>query len=217
MNVAKEHFGDMVAYMDKLIGKIVASVDALGLREQTLILFLGDNGTGKGTRSMMGNREVVGGKGTTTAAGMHVPFIANWPGQVKSGTVCPDLVDTTDFLPTLLEAAGQPLPRDLKLDGRQLRGQRGAPRDWIYSWYSPRQGTDRTVRELAFNHRYKLYRSGPFFDLASDIEEKHPLEVNKLEGEPAAAARLLHSALNQFKDASSLQNNRATPRISNDR
>lgn len=209
VNVAKEHFADMVAYMDKLIGKMVARIDALGLREQTLILFLGDNGTGKGTRSMMGSREVVGGKGTTTAAGMHVPFIANWPGQVKPGTVSSDLVDTTDFLPTLLEAAGQPLPRDLKLDGRsflpQLRGQRGAPRDWIYSWYSPRQGTDRTVRELAFNHRYKLYRSGRFFDLANDIEEKHPLEVNKLKGEPAAAARLLRAALNQFKDASFLQ------------
>jgi arylsulfatase A len=205
VNVAKENFGDMVAYMDKLIGKMVAKLDALGLRENTLILFVGDNGTGKGTRSMMGEREMIGGKGTTTAAGMHVPLIGNWPGKVRAGTVCSDLVDTTDFLPTLIEAAGESLPSDLKLDGRsflpQLWGQKGRPREWIYSWYSPRQGADLTVREFAFNHRHKLYRSGEFFDLSKDVQEKNPLKVDATEGEAAAAAKLLQSALNRFKGA----------------
>lgn len=202
-NVAKEHFGDMVAYMDKLVGKLVARLDALGLREQTLILFVGDNGTGRGTRSTMGDREVIGGKGTTTAAGMHVPLIANWPGQVVANTVCADLLDGTDFLPTLLEAAGQPLPTGL--DGRsflpQLRGKRGRPREWSYSWYSPRQGANLNVREFAFNERFKLYRTGEFFDLSKDVEEKHPLKVSVLEGDAAAAAKLLQGALDEFKHA----------------
>jgi arylsulfatase A-like enzyme len=205
VNITKENFGDMVAYMDKLVGKLTAKLDALGLRENTLILFLGDNGTGKGTRSTIDGREVIGGKGTTTAAGMHVPLIANWPGAVVAGTVCSDLVDTTDFLPTLLDVAGARSPADLKLDGRsffpQLRGQRGRPREWIYSWYSPRQGNDRTMREFAFDHRYKLYRSGEFFDLARDVKEQRPLKVGALEGEAAAAAKALQEALDQYKNA----------------
>jgi arylsulfatase A len=205
VNQQPRHFGDMVEYMDKLVGKLVARLDALGLRRQTLILFLGDNGTGKGTRSMMGDREIIGGKGTTTAAGMHVPLIASWPGKVAAGRICDDLVDTTDFLPTLLAAAGEPLPSKLKLDGRsflpQLLGERGQPREWIYSWYSPRQGADLTVREFALNQRYKLYRTGNFIDLERDAAEKQPLAVSALAGEAAAAAKLLQSALDQFQAA----------------
>lgn len=204
VNRRPEHFGDMVEYMDKLIGKLVARLDALGLRDNTLVIFLGDNGTGKGVRSLMGKREVIGAKGSTTAAGMHVPLIANWPGQVAAGKVCSDLVDTTDFLPTLLEAAGEPLPSTLKPDGRsflsQLRGEPGQPRDWIYAWYSPRLGADRSVREFAFNQRFKLYRTGEFFDLNNDLQEKQPLKVSTLEGEAAAAAQSLQSALDQFKE-----------------
>ena len=51
-----KHFADMVAYMDKLIGKLVAKLDELGLRDNTLVLFLGDNGTGAGTRSHDGRQ-----------------------------------------------------------------------------------------------------------------------------------------------------------------
>jgi len=122
-----------------------------------------------------------------------------------AGAVCADLVDTTDFLPTLLEAAREPLPPQLKLDGRsflpQLRGERGRPREWSYSWYSPRQGANLTVREFAFNRRFKLYRTGEFFDLEKDVEEKHPLKASSLEGEAGAAAKLLLRALGQFKNA----------------
>lgn len=205
VNQRPAHFADMVAYMDKLVGKLVAQLEALGLRDNTLILFLGDNGTGKGTRSMMGDREVSGGKGSTTVAGMHVPLIASWPGQVAAGKTCADLVDTTDFLPTLLEAAGVPVPSDLRLDGRsflpQLRGRQGQAREWIYAWYSPRQGADLTVREFAFDQRFKLYRGGPFYDLEKDPAEKQPLAVASLTGVAAVAARRLQGALDQFKDA----------------
>ncbi|PAW83963.1 MAG: arylsulfatase [Pedosphaera sp. Tous-C6FEB] len=205
VNRDPKHFGDMVEYMDKLIGKLVARLDTLGIRDNTLLLFVGDNGTGRGTRSMMGDKVVLGGKGTTTAFGMHVPLIANWPGTVASGKVHADLADSTDFLPTLLDAAGAKPPTGLKLDGRsflpQLRGEAGQPREWVYSWYSPRQGADLTVRELAFNHRFKLYRTGEFFDLRADLAEKQPLKVASLTGEAAAAAKLLQGALDQFKEA----------------
>jgi arylsulfatase A len=212
-NRKPEHFGEMVTYMDKLIGKVVSKLDALGIRDRTIVLFLGDNGTGKGTRSMMGERAVIGGKGSTTGAGMHVPLIVNGSGRVKAGTVCGDLVDSTDFLPTLLEAAGVTPPKDLTLDGRsflpQLRGEKGRPREWVYSWYSPRQGGDLKVKELAFDGHYKLYRDGTFFDLEKDAEEKHPLEVGALEGEAAAAATRLQGALDLFKDARPAELDRA--------
>ncbi len=203
VNRAREHFGDMTAYMDKLAGKVVAKLDALGIRDKTLVLFTGDNGTGRGVRSMLGGREIAGGKGTTTVAGMHVPLIASWPGRIPAGTVCDDLVDTTDFLPTLLDAARVEAPSSARFDGRsffpQLRGEKGLPREWIYSWYSPRQGAGTAVREFAFDRRYKLYRSGGFLDLREDPEERRPLAVSSLEGEAALAARRLQGALDLFK------------------
>jgi arylsulfatase A len=196
-----KHFGEMVEYMDKLVGKVVDHLDQLNLREHTLVLFLGDNGTGRGTRSMMGDREVIGGKGQTTAAGMHVPFIANWPGRVVAGKVHGDLVDSTDFVPTLLDAAAVNVKA--KFDGRsflpQLQGQAGHPREWVYSWYSPRQGADLTVREFVFDRQFKLYRTGQFYDLRKDIQEQEPLSLASLQGEQAAAARRLQAALDQFK------------------
>lgn len=205
VNKAEKHFGNMVEYMDKLVGKIVTRLDELGLRQNTLLFFLGDNGTGKGTRSMMGNSVVLGGKGTTTAAGMHVPLIANWPGKIATAKVCGDLVDSTDFLPTICEAAGVKVPTELKIDGRsflpQLRGEPGSPRQWIYSWYSPRQNANLTVREFAFNQRFKLYRSGEFYDLAQDVEEKQPLKIAELKGEAASVAKLFQAALEKYSQA----------------
>ena len=205
VNRAAAHFGDMVAYMDKLIGKLLTKLDEHGLRENTLVLFLGDNGTGAGTRSMMGERPVIGKKGRTVDAGMHVPLIANWPGRIGKGTVCGDLVDTTDFLPTICAAGGVKIAGPEKLDGRsfypQLRGEKGQPREWIYSWYSPRQGADKKVSEFAFDQRFKLYRGGQFFDLLKDADEKNPRNVSDLAGDAAKAATLLQTALDQFKDA----------------
>jgi arylsulfatase A len=199
---SEKHFGDMVTYMDKLIGKIVTRLDELGLRENTMLVFIGDNGTGKGTKSMMGEKTVIGGKGSMTQAGTHVPLIVNLPGKVASGKVCADLVDSVDILPTLCEAAGAPLPEGLTIDGRsfwaQLRGEKGQPREWRYSWYAPRQSLE---GEFAANHYFKLYRDGRFYDLRSDIAEAHPLKVDTLEGEPAAAAKMLQGVLDQFKDA----------------
>lgn len=203
VNHSQAHFGDMVAYMDKLIGKLVAKLDACGLRDNTLVIFLGDNGTGAGTRSMMGQRVVIGRKGRTVAAGMHVPLIANWPGHIAKATVCGDLVDTTDFVPTLCEAAAVKIAEPDKLDGRsffpQLRGDKGQPRKWIYAWYSPRQGADKTIHEFAFDQRFKLYRNGKFFDLTRDPDEKAPLAPASLKGDAAAAAAILQQALDQFK------------------
>src|SRR5262245_24777049 len=98
--------------MDEVVGRVVAQVDRLGLGERTLVLFYSDNGTDQGIESRLGNRVVRGGKGLTTDAGTHVPLIARWTGTTPAGRVLDDLVDSTDFFPTIAEAAGRPLARD---------------------------------------------------------------------------------------------------------
>jgi arylsulfatase A len=79
-----------------------------------------------------------------------------------------------------------------------LKGQPGRPREWIYCWYSPR---GESLREMAFDQRYKLYRHGEFFDLTKDIEEQHPLSVASLTGDAAQAAKKLDAALHEFDTA----------------
>ena len=60
----------------------------------------------------------------------------------------------------------------------QLKGEAGTPRDWLYTWYSPRQSQDMTVSEYTFNHRFKLYRTGQFYDLSTDPQEMHNQYAN---------------------------------------
>jgi arylsulfatase A len=208
----QQHFADMVAYMDKQVGELDRELTKLGLRENTLILFTGDNGTAPGiTSNLEGEGELAGEKGSTTRRGMRVPLIASWPGKIAAGKVVSDLVDFTDFLPTLCDAAGVVIPAKLTIDGRsllpQLRGERGNPREWLYSYWVPlRQNQTahvgaRGAVEQAFDHRYKLYSTGEFFDLLTDPDEKKPLRVADLKGEARAAAKKLRAALEQFKDA----------------
>jgi arylsulfatase A len=114
-----------------------------------------------------------------------------------------DLISSTDFLPTICQAAGvRPVEG---IDGvsflPQIRGQTGQPREWLYHWYSPRQSANLTVREFTFDHRYKLYRTGEFYDLAADINEKQPMAITTLSGDAAVAAVRLQRALDQFTNA----------------
>ena len=198
------HFPDMVAYTDQLIGKLVAKLDELKLRDNTVLLILGDNGTGRGTPSRFKGRDVVGGKGTTTGWGTHVPLIGNWPGHFSNGKVSPDLIDATDFLPTICEAAAVRVPADLKIDGRsflpQLRGEKGTPREWLYSWYNP-SGGPKAQAEFAHDANFKLYTDGRFFAVQKDDLEKSPLADSALDADARAAKTKLQAALKQFEGA----------------
>jgi arylsulfatase A len=173
----------------------------LGIRDNTLILFLGDNGTGRSVTSRFQGKDYRGGKGGTTRRGHHVPLIASWPAIMKQGRVNHDLISCADFLPTICEAAGTAVPSDC--DGvsflPQLRGETGTPRDSIYMWYSPRQGKDLTVSESAFDLHHKLYRNGGFFDLKADPDEQSALTT--LSADQAAAKARLQAALDKYKDA----------------
>ncbi len=198
------HFADMVTYADKLIGKLVAALDENGVRDNTLLIVIGDNGTTRGVKSKLGDRVVIGGKGSSKDAGTHVPLIANWPGVIPDGLVLDDLIDSTDFLPTICEAADVDVSSNQSLDGRsflpQLRGEQGNPREWVYCWYA-RDGGDQPTFEFAMNKRYKLYRDGQIYDLAEDLAERQPLEPAHLSPQATEAKEKLARVMHQFKGA----------------
>ena len=164
-------FAEMVASMDEMVGKLVAALDRLGLRECTLIIFTADNGSPTSEVSLLGDRKIKGGKAKLTDNGTRVPLIANCPGTVPAGTINDDLIDFSDFLPTLASLAGADLPQDVTIDGRsfapQLHGGAGDPREWVFTEWSGKAW----VRD----QRWKLYRQGSLYDLQHDPDEKHPL------------------------------------------
>jgi arylsulfatase A len=193
----------MTACMDKMVGNVVAELEKHGLHQKTLVLFTGDNGTNVRITSKMGDRRVRGGKGSSKDNVIHVPPIASWPGTIPEGSVSQDLVDTTDFLPTICEAAGIEVPARLAIDGRsflpRLRGGVGRPREWVYCW-DAREGGAQAALEFVLDQRFKLYRNGKFLDLTLDIEEQQPLDIASLAGDAAAHQRMT-AALDRFRGA----------------
>jgi arylsulfatase A len=211
-----KHFAAMTEYMDKMVGRLVAKLEELGLRENTLILFTGDNGTGVQVTTRFKGADYKGGKGTRTARGNHTPLIANWPGRIPAGRVNDDLVCSVDFLPTLCEAVGTEVPAALAIDGRsflpQLLGRPGQPRDSYYMWYARNGGRNATF-EFAQGRTLKLYRDGSVYDLAADPFEEKPLRTANLPAERSAEARRLQAVLDQYAKArpEHLANHKAVP------
>jgi len=135
------NFRDMTLYADKCVGRIVDALEKHGLRENTVIIYTTDNGTGRGLTYPYRGEKRRGEKAWATDGGTHVPMIVNCPGTVRAGVVSDDLVDFSDVMPTLAAITGAELPA-VKLDGRsfwpQCRGERGNPREWIFQYYYPK-------------------------------------------------------------------------------
>ncbi len=196
------YFADMVAYTDKMVGKLVNQLDELGIRDNTILIFICDNGTATSVTSRMGNLIIKGGKGLTTDAGMHVPMIVSWPGKIQGDTTCSDLVDFTDFLPTLVDLADAEIPQKLHLDGQsfltQLLGKKSTPREWIYCWYARNGGYD--GQEFVQNKNWKMYRDHRIYQINKDKLEKNNLAGKQSNLSPNAQKQLktLRTALSQF-------------------
>ncbi len=181
---------DNLNYMDKLVGQLVSKLEQLNLRQKTVILFIGDNGSG-GPQPMVGGKKIFGKKGEVNEGGAHVPFIANWPGTTPTGVVSRDLVDSTDVFVTLAELAGATLPANVTLDGKsfapQLKGQTGTPREWVYVELNG----DSFAREA----RYKLTNHGEMFDLINAPYDEIPVPANSADPAVIAARQLLQQVL----------------------
>lgn len=196
------YFRDMMAYMDREVGRIVDKVDALGLRENTLIMFTGDNGTDRKVVSRWKGQRIAGQKGYTVEAGTHVPLIVNWKGTIPAGQKNSQLVDFTDFLPTLLDAAGAELPEDFHTDGisfyPQLVGEEGSVREWIFCHYDPRWGNFPSRRYVQ-NQEWKLYDSGDFYHFSEDPLEEHPVKDEQLPAAVAAIKKEFEAVLQRMR------------------
>ena len=186
------NYGEMIASMDSTVGKLVATLDRLGIRRDTALIFTGDNGTAsrsklrhlgkKGSKyeyeKVLVTRKgesIPGGKGSLRDAGTRVPLIVNWPGTVKEGSVSRDLVDFSDWLPTLAELAGANPDPKRPLDGRSFarsfRGLEGPRRTHAFS-------ESRGGKAFVRDQRWKLYANGKMFDLKNDPTEKKALPEN---------------------------------------
>lgn len=192
-------YDDNVRYMDKLVGQLLTELERLKLREKTVIVFMGDNGTtnGRADRATIGGRRLAGAKGSMLEGGGLEPTIVSWPGVIPAGSVSRDMVDSSDFFPTFAELAGAKLPEKTIIDGHSLapqwRGQKSQPRSWAFnqlarSWY---------VRETG----WKLNQSGELYDMsdAPFSEKLVPADTK----DPAAIAALtrLQAALTQLNPA----------------
>ena len=179
----QQNFEDMVAYMDKLVGRVVDTLDEAGVRDNTLILFTGDNGSPGGQKggivSELNGRMIDGGKSMTTDAGTRVALVANMPGTITPGRVTDDLVDFSDMMPTIAGMTGAQTHAGEVLDGvsfaPQLRGRKGTPRESIYCYYEPVPSPESSPVIWARDQQWKLYSDGRLFDISNDVLEKNPI------------------------------------------
>ena len=184
----------MVSKFDACVGQVVSKLKQLGIFDNTLLIVTSDNGpAAHGSAAPF-----TGCKGILYEGGIRVPAIAVWPGHIPAGYVSDDLCGTIDLLPTFCEAAGVPLPKDLKIDGKSVLpnlvdGKRTDRETnfWQMDQYGPFQR--QTVKivpatEVARQGKWKLLglhgKPVALFDLDSDPREttnllgKHP-EIEK--------------------------------------
>ena len=201
---SQDLFADNVAYMDKQVGGIVAEIERLGLLENTVILFAGDNGTDHlrwakrpDPSGTIGGRQLIGGKASMLDSGTRVPLIASWKGTAPAGKVLKDMVDFSDFYATFAELAGAKPPGGVTIDGRsfapQLRGRKGNPREWIFvqlgsRWYVKEQG-------------WKLNQSGELYDMQDAPFNEKLVPADTKDAHAIAARRRLETTLDRLNPA----------------
>ena len=173
----KKYFKDMVEYTDMIVGKLMDKLEELGLEENTLVIFTGDNGTNVNIVTQTDHGSITGGKGNTIDHGTRVPLILHWPEMIREGKVYKGLVEFSDFYPTLGDIAGVETATDGVSFYPLLRGERFKGRETAFVHYDPRWSpmVDQFRGEFARDLRYKLYQDGRFYDLEKDVLEQEPI------------------------------------------
>ncbi len=201
-----EFFDDMIAYMDKLVGRMVQAIEKEGLSENTIIIFTADNGTqsGKGIVSYWSDGKktfgIPGGKALLTDTGTHVPLIVRWPGKIERGSLCDDLIDLSDILPTLVELTGAKASGN-SINGRsfakQLRGETGNAREFVHI----QKQSKRYVRSKEFI----LTNRGDFRPVVPTGTPAAKNMARKLTAQETIKKENLERALQQVKNFSSMK------------
>jgi arylsulfatase A-like enzyme len=200
-------YAAMVTMADRHVGEVLALIKELGIEQNTLVFFSGDNGGNdyfpsaqlpRGVHSANKNPhtgvEYRGKKGTLYEGGLRIPCIARWPGTIAPGRVSEHLGYFPDMLPTIAEVTGAKAPSDIdgislvpELFGEAAAGRKQPQHDYLYweigSWTAIRQGSWRAVRP-------KSETSWELYDLAADPSESH----NLADAQPQKLAALVSLA-----------------------
>ena len=187
------NFPYLIEYLDQQVGEILAKLTELGLRDNTLVIFAGDNGTPPWlVTEMRDGRKIKFGKGTLLDTGSWVPFLANWPCKIDGGSVYSGLVDFSDIMPTCLELAGAETPAGL--DGvsfaAPLQGKAGKTRAWVHSLFVDKY----FVRDT----KWKLRENGELNDVTGSPYVEKLVSVEQDTAESKAARIRLQAVLNQL-------------------
>jgi len=195
-------YAAMIDSLDQSVGRMLSTLEELGIRERTIVVFLSDNGglLEKRVRRrrdpilypVTSNLPLRGGKGSLYEGGVRIPTLIRWPGVTEAGVEIAVPITTMDFFPSLLEMAGQP-PRPEGLDGQSLvpllTRSGSLERDALY-FHLPHQSLCSSVRM----GRYKLIRfwgrSTELYDLEADVGETNDLAQTEPERREELEARL---------------------------
>lgn len=173
-NPNQARYAALITQMDEAIGAVLDLLAELGLDENTLVVFLSDNGgAGEGK-----NGPLRGHKAQLFEGGIRVPMIARWPGRIPRGRSSGEFLSALELFPTFLAAAGAAPPRGVILDGFNmlpvLEGKARSPRTECF-W---QRQSDKAARV----GRYKWVESkagGGLFDLEADLGEKRDLSAER--------------------------------------
>ena len=189
-------YAAMVEAMDEQIGRVLDTLEELGIADHTAVILMSDNGglsTSEG--SPTSNLPLRGGKGWVYEGGIREPFLIRWPGVAKPGSSCDVPVISTDFYPTILDMAGLPLKKDQHLDGVSLvpllKGGTSIDRDaiyWHYPHYSNQGGFpggairmgDWKLIERFEDGRVHLYDVQMDIGEREDLAAEHPQRVEQM-------------------------------------
>jgi len=200
-------YAGMVQSVDESVGRVLRKLEELGLEQNTIVIFMSDNG-GLSTVAREGptcNLPLRAGKGWLYEGGIREPMIVKWPGVVRPGSVCHELVISTDFYPTMLEMAGLPSKPAQHVDGVSLvplLRQRGAlEREAVYWHYPHYHGSGNRPSGAVRAGDYKLiewYEDGriELYNLKEDIGEENDLAAS-LPDKVAELRRMLHAWRNE--------------------
>lgn len=187
----------MVRYADFILGKLVAALEDLGIRENTFIFWTTDNGTANNIVGSRYGNPVAGGKTYLTQNGINAPFIVNCPGLVPEGVETNALVDFTDILPTFAELANLETDPSQACDGFSfadlITGKSSdSPREWALSMGShpARIINGRMTNSFKYRDRVLIDRKFKYFidtlgnlkeiiDLENDFYEQNNILHNK--------------------------------------
>jgi arylsulfatase A len=210
-------YAAVIETMDDSVGRLLSKLEALGLAENTIVVFSSDNGglhVPEGPHARIThNTPFRAGKGFLYEGGLRIPLVVRWPGRVPAGRVVDSPVTNTDWVPTLLELTGQPAPADL--DGTSfaalLQGH-PEPRVRTFFWHFPHYNNQGgrpggAVRE----GDWKLIESydddrAELYNLARDVGEKSDLASREAE----RVARM-RAALAAWRDSVRAQVNTPNP------